>query len=267
VTIHDVLFLDFPDLFPYGYRIRNKILFSRSARRADYLLTVSEYSRKAISEHLNVKKEKIHIIPNGIADEFFELKKSLPDVKGQYMLDKYILYVSRIEPRKNHFLLLKAFTELNLWKEGYKLVCIGKEYIRSTLFFNYLDSLPEEIRKFVTIIERSQGDELISFYRNCRLFVYPSLAEGFGIPPLEAVASNVPVLCADTTAMSEYRFLGDRQFDPRSLDELKEKILKSLNSGQRDFRSEIEFVKVKYSWRNSAAQFKDLILKDKNCDS
>ena len=229
LTIHDVLFLDFPDLFPPGYRFRNKILFRRSARKADFLLTVSEYSRQRISEHFNIGINKIHVVPNGIADEYFDYSRELPDVKVKYGLDRYILFVSRIEPRKNHILLLKAFTELELWKAGYKLLFIGSRALHSELFENYLDGLPEQIRKSVILIDNSYGNELISFYRNCSLSVYPSLAEGFGIPPLEAAASKVPVLCANTTAMRDFKFLRDGLFNPESVSELKEKIVMSLN--------------------------------------
>ncbi len=262
VTIHDVIFLDFPSLFPSSYRYRNKLLFSLSARRADYLLTVSEYSKHRISKHFRINHENIYSLPNGIADDYFDSARILPDVKKLFNIDRYILYVSRIEPRKNHILLVKAFEELNLWRDGYKLVLIGSKALKSNLFDNYLKELPSEIRKSVLLINGSYGDELKSFYRNCSLFVYPSLAEGFGIPPLEAVASNVPVLCSDTTAMSDFRFLKERLFDPYSLSELKEKIILNINTNKRDFGNDVEFVKTRYSWKNSASLFEAIILKD-----
>jgi len=262
LTIHDILFMDFPDLFPYSYRKVNKFLFRRSARRASYLLTVSDYSKNKIAEHFRINKDDIHVITNGVNADYFDPVGELPDVKSKFNLDKYILYVSRIEPRKNHLLLLKAFAEAGLWKDGMKLVFIGSKTLRAPLFDSYLHNLPEEIRNCVIIINESYGNELKSFYRNCSLFVYPSLAEGFGIPPLEALASGVPVLCSDSTAMSDFSFLNERQFSPYSVEELKEKIIKSLKSETSYVIDAKEIIRKNYSWRNSAARFSDIIFHD-----
>ncbi len=262
LTIHDVLFLDFPDLFPPGYRFKNKVLFNKSARRADYLLTVSEYSRQRISTHFGIKAGNIHVISNGISSQYFNYDRKLPDIKAKYNVDKYLLYVSRIEPRKNHVLLLKAFIELELWKKDYKLVLIGHKALNSPLFESSLTQLNDTIRKYIILVDESYGDELKSFYRNCALFIYPSLAEGFGIPPLEAVASKVPVLCSNTTAMGDFSFLGDNLFNPQLINELKEKILLSLNDGKRDFSSDSEYVRSKYNWNNSASEFVKIFLRN-----
>jgi glycosyltransferase involved in cell wall biosynthesis len=263
LTLHDILFMDFPEFFPYGYRVINKILFRQSAKHADFKLTVSDYSKQKISEHFKIKMEQIHVIPNGVADDYFKYDIVLPDIRQKYDLDKYLLYVSRFEPRKNHVLLLRAFDELKLWKSGYKLVFIGSRALDTPLFDACLKALPDEARRSVLIIAKSYGNELKSFYRNCSLFVYPSLAEGFGIPPLEAVASKVPVLCSGSTAMSDFSFLGNGLFNPQDISELKEKIILKLNSDKNDLNSNAEFIKRKYNWKNSAALFSDLIINSK----
>jgi glycosyltransferase involved in cell wall biosynthesis len=262
LTIHDVLFLDFPDQFPPVYRVINKLLFKWSARRADYILTVSDYERQSIAGHFRISPEDIHVIQNGVAEDFFEPVGELPDIIKRFNLEKYLLYVSRIEPRKNHVLLLKAFVELNLWKEGYNLVFIGSVTLKAPLLDNYLKDLSPEIKATVRFIDGSYGNELKSFYRNCRLFIYPSLAEGFGIPPLEAIASGVPVLCSNTTSMSDFSFLKDRLFDPGSIGDLKEKIMKYLDDEENDFHEDIEYVRKNYSWKNSAKAFGNIIFKD-----
>lgn len=261
LTIHDVLFLDYPELFPTIYRIRNKFLFRYSAKRADFLLTVSEYSRRRISEHFSIKEKNIHLIPNGVADDFFRPPESEYDIKSAFGIDKYLLYVSRIEPRKNHLLLVKAFVGLELWKDGYTLVFIGSKALPCLEFDDYMQKLPDEIRAKILIIDGAYGEKLKTFYRNCSLFVYPSLAEGFGIPPLEAIASGVPVLCSDSTAMSEFRFLKNRLFDPDSVDELKEKIMKYVNAGKSDLKEDIEYVRKHYNWKISAQKFGNIIFK------
>jgi glycosyltransferase involved in cell wall biosynthesis len=261
LTIHDILFLDFPEFFPLGYRFRNNILFRHSAKRADFLLTVSDYSNRRISEHFKINNRNILVIPNGVAEEYFDYDRKLPDVREKYKLDRYILCVSRIEPRKNHAILVRAFSELDLWKDGYKLVLIGSKSLDYTLLDSFLDEMNPTIRSFVVIINGSYGDELISFYRNCSLFVYPSLAEGFGIPPLEAAASKVPVLCSNTTSMSDFSFLRDGLFNPESLSELKGKIMMAIEGRMENDGLNVQFIKEKYSWKKSAALFKDTILK------
>lgn len=261
LTIHDVLFLDFPEQFPSGYRIINKILFKWSARRSDYILTVSDYARQSIARHFRMSPEDIHVIQNGVTADFFEPVGELPDIKKRFNLDKYLLYVSRIEPRKNHILLLKAFVELNLWKEGYCLVFIGSVTLKAPLLDSYLKDLSPEIRETVRFIDGSFGNELKSFYRNCRLFIYPSLAEGFGIPPLEAIASGVPVLCSNTTSMSDFSFLKDSFFNPESIDDIKEKIVQKLHEEKCIQDSVINFVRQNFSWERPANDFAGLILK------
>lgn len=259
LTIHDILFMDFPRLFPFGYRIRNKILFKHSAKRADIILTVSMYSKERISKHFKIDMNKIHVIPNGVADDFFETDGSLPNIKKKYNLNKYILYVSRFEPRKNHLLLLRAFFELELWKNGYKLVLVGSRTLKTPLFDAYMESQSGKVRKSVLIIKKANRNELKSLYRNCQLFVYPSLAEGFGIPPLEAAASAVPVLCSSSTAMKDFKFLGDNLFNPEDIEELKEKIKMILTRNKNEFNVYTETVKLNYNWESSAALFSDVI--------
>lgn len=261
LTIHDVLFLDFPELFPVSYRFRNKLLFKRSALRADYLLTVSEYSRSRISEHFKINKSKIHVIPNGVSNDFFEILNNDQGIRSRYNLTRYILYVSRIEPRKNQILLLKAFTELRLWEKGYKLVFLGARALPYEDLDDTLSRLQDEIKDNVLFIPGAYGAELRSLYQNCSLFVYPSLAEGFGIPPLEAVASGVPVLCSERTAMCDFSFLGDKLFDPDSSEELKTKMLESLSTGKIQQDKEIEHVRVYYNWKNSAERFASVIFR------
>jgi glycosyltransferase involved in cell wall biosynthesis len=261
ITIHDVLFLDFPELFSPGYRLKNNFLFRRSAHRADFILTVSEYARNGISQHFNIAKELIHVVPNGVSNDYFDYSdgNGLPDIKGKYNLDKYILYVSRIEPRKNHIGLVKAFMDLRLWEEDYSLVFNGNLSIKTPDLTNYINDLPQDLRKYIVHIKSSHGSELMSFYRNCRLFVYPSLAEGFGIPPLEAAALEVPVLCSNATALGEFTFFRERLFNPSSHEEFKAKIHFALTRNDPDLPLIRDFVRVNYGWNKPAEILTEII--------
>lgn len=107
-----------------------------SAKRADLLLTVSEYSRKEIKRHFKITEDRIYVTSNCVS--IVNDKVGLTDVKAKYGLDRYILTVSRIEPRKNHQMLLKAFLELQLYKLGYKLVIVGAMDLKIKYLTHYI---------------------------------------------------------------------------------------------------------------------------------
>lgn len=256
VTIHDLLFLEFPQYFPQGYRHVNNFLFKRSAKRAEHVLTVSEFSKQALIKYFDIKPEKIVLTANGILDFFWESNNGKDDVDNPEGLNQFILNVSRIEPRKNQAGLLKSFLDLHLWKQGIQLVFVGGKGIYTPEFTRHYHSLDSKIKKMIFILDDIPLRKLKWLYQNCLLFVYPSFAEGFGIPPLEALACGANVICSNATAMSEYLFLGDRLFDPNQAGEMPEKIdyfIKNPSEGNL-IRTQ-KYIKDHYSWNTSAEQF------------
>lgn len=248
VTCHDLLFIDEPQFFPLLFRINKEFFFKRSAKRADILLTVSAYSKDALNRHFGISPDKIHITPNAVLPlENYSPKNENTFISG---LGKYILTVSRIEPRKNHLNLLKAYVELKLYDKGYKLVMIGSLDLKYKGFTSYLQALPSNIRENI-IIKSVPFEQLVELYKNTSLFVFPSYAEGFGIPPLEAIEYGSPLLCSNTTAMKEFPFHEECFFNPNDVEQLKKKILKFL-----DNKAHISYNKnaiaEKYQWRFSA---------------
>lgn len=227
VTVHDLLFLDYPQYFSLGYRLKNGFLFKRSAKRADILLTVSDYSRKAIERLFDIPASEIYVTPNAVLPADADIPR--PDVKKKFGLDKYIMTVSRIEPRKNHLALLKAFVELQLAEKGYKLMMVGVPDLTYKEFTAYYDSLTQATKNAV-IMKSASFPELVELYRQADLFVFPSYAEGFGIPPLEAIEYGCPVLCSNATAMEEFGLPDAWTFDPNNEEEMKIKILYLLNN-------------------------------------
>ena len=247
VTIHDLLFLDMPEFFPLLYRLRNKIFFYRSAKRADLLLTVSSFSKNEIIHHFNIAAEKIHITPNSVLP--IEESVVLPDVKSKWGLGHYILTVGRYEPRKNIVRLMQAFAELELHKKGYKLVMIGSPDLDYKEFYDFLDKADETLKTAI-ITDKASFFELVALYKKADLFVFPSLGEGFGIPPLEAVVYGCPLLCSKATAMLEFNLPDELLFLPTDINELKYKMQKILFGPSINIDRNV--IMKKFSWQYSA---------------
>jgi glycosyltransferase involved in cell wall biosynthesis len=264
VTLHDILFNDFPKEFSPAYRKKRNFLFKRSLKNADIKTTVSDYSRKRIHEHYKIPDKKIHIIPNAASlPVVAKVSKSeaVSLLKEKYGIENFILYVSRIEPRKNHLLLLNTFIELELYKQGIQLVFIGKRSIACKALEQRIASLTKKQQAFFYFIEEVETEELQLFYGACRLFVYPSKAEGFGIPPLEAAINKAPVLCSNVTSMSEFDFFQPNDFDPADTIVFKQKlkVLIDLPPSYQDLEDISIAVNKKYSWKKSAATFYSLL--------
>ena len=229
ITLHDILFKDYPKMFPLRYRIVKGILFKLSALRSDMLLTVSQYSKDRIAYHYGIPKDKIFVTPNAVSDDFFNIDAK---VAHQFIqnkgIEKYLLYVSRIEPRKNQVILLQAFHELELYKQGYDLVFIGRRTLPTPEFDHLLYSLNETELKHIHIFNQVDYEELRFWYKAASLFVYPALAEGFGIPPIEAGAAEIPCICSNKTAMSDFSFFENNLIDISDLECFKETIISNL---------------------------------------
>lgn len=259
VTIHDLLFLDYPQYFPLGYRLKNKWLFNRSSKRADLLLTVSDYSKREITKHFGIVDNKIHITYNSVlpASGIGNI-----DVRTIYGLRKYILTVGRIEPRKNYFSLLKAYINLGLYEKGYDLVIVGVRDLSYKLFENYYKNLSDLQKKSIFLMS-VPFSHLVELYRHCSLFVFPSFAEGFGIPPLEAIEYGCPLLCSNATAMGEFPLDDNIMFNPGNQKEFEQKLLSELSS-PTDMTVMRERIRDKYDWQSIANHFYQLLTEIKD---
>lgn len=247
VTIHDLLFLDQPEYFPLSYRIKNGLFFRRSALRADLLLTVSAFSKDEIVRHFNISSENIHITPNSVLP--IDGSITLPDVKSKWNLERFILTVGRYEPRKNLVMLMRAFSELGLHENGYKLVMIGSPDIKNKEFNIFLDNADETLKEAI-ITDKASFPELVALYKQADLFVFPSLGEGFGIPPLEAIIYGCPLICSNATAMSEFGLPEEIMFNPTDVEDLKAKMMKSLF--ETKVNADRDTILQKFNWQYSA---------------
>lgn len=264
VTTHDVLFDEYPQEFPLLYRRLKHWLYKRAAHKADVLTTVSEYSKHSIQQHLQVGKEKISVLPHGVNPRYFEPYDKQEEqgyIRKKYGPGNFILYISRLEPRKNHETLLRAFLELNLYQHGYSLVFIGSHTMDTPALNRQLEGLPAEVRKAVYFFDNIPQSDLYSFYRAADAFVYPSKAEGFGMPPLEAAAARLPVICSNSTALADFDFFGKNHIDPADFATLKKRL--SAFTTEPLHGSLVEKIALqvqqRYCWQRTAEGFYKLL--------
>jgi glycosyltransferase involved in cell wall biosynthesis len=265
VTLHDVLFNDFRQDFSFIYRISRSLLFGSAIKRAHIKTTVSAYSKQRICSYYNIPETELNIIQNGASNtlmQFQSLKRDAMEiVEDKFGIKNFILYTSRVEPRKNQLLLLKKYLKLELYKQNISLVFIGEESIYTSALTKLVNGLSNEQKQMFHWIKQVGQADLAAFYRACRLFVYPSKAEGFGIPPLEAATCGAPVLCSSATAMHDFTFFEPHRFDPADEADFEQKLSKMIATApSQAFTDEIAAqVNLQYNWQTSSTQFYNLL--------
>jgi glycosyltransferase involved in cell wall biosynthesis len=228
LTIHDILYESHPEFFPELHRRLLKLLVPLSARKASRIMADSEYTKGEIIKYYNIPEEKIKVVHLGVSDK-------LSPVIGRDLIDaalqrygisrKYILFVGRIEPRKNISGLLRALDYIK--KKGEKDLCLVIVGNQDTLFKE--KELFKNIKKMgldsdVVFTGGVSEKDLALLYNGAEALVYPSFAEGFGLPVLEAMACGTPVITSNTTSLSEIAGDAALLVDPHSFEEIGEGI-------------------------------------------
>jgi glycosyltransferase involved in cell wall biosynthesis len=206
VTIHDCIHLMFPQYLPnrlsHAYA---RLSIALAARRANRVLTVSESSKRDILRFVDVPPEKINVIYNSY-DERFGVEPKEEDtvrVRERYQLhDPFVLYAGNVKPHKNLERLIEAFHLVrNRGLDRLKLVLIGDEISKYTALRRAVHR--HQLHQYVRFLGYLPGETLAVMYRLAGVFVFPSLYEGFGLPPLEAMASGTPVVTSNVSSLPE----------------------------------------------------------------
>jgi len=206
VTIHDCIHLMFPQYLPnkaaYAYA---RVSMWAAVKRSNCILTVSEASKRDILHFFNVAPEKIVVVYNAIDDHFWLTppEEEVARVRERYQLDhQFVLYVGNIKPHKNLVRLIEAFDELRRsGPEELKLLIIGDEISKLPSLRRAVHR--HKLHKHVRFLGYVSDGTLRILYRLASLFVFPSLYEGFGLPPLEAMASGTPVVTSNQSSLPE----------------------------------------------------------------
>jgi glycosyltransferase involved in cell wall biosynthesis len=264
VTIHDTIHLMFPQYLPgrlaYGYA-RTSLWIA--TRRSNRILTVSETSKSDILRRFRVPADKVTVIYNAIDERLSQEppEEAFERVRIRYQLrDPFALYVGNIKPHKNLERLIDAFDRLRR-QPGYdslKLVIIGDEISRYQGLRRAVHHY--KLHKHVRFFGFVPVDTLSVLYRLASVFVFPSLYEGFGLPPLEAMASGTPVVTSNVSSLPEV--VGDAAilvdpYDPDSIADGMKQVL-----AEADLRAELVkrgLAEVReYSWESSVARTREV---------
>jgi glycosyltransferase involved in cell wall biosynthesis len=203
-TLHDTAYLLFPQYHLLQNRLYLTLMMPRFLARADAVITVSENTRRDALRFYRLDPAKVHVIPEGVEPRFQPENNPhhRAEIKKRYGLpDRFILCVSTIEPRKNLPLLLEAYTALRSRCPDVGLVIAGGKGWLYESFFEHLRSLGLENQ--ITLTGYVPEADLPGLINCAEVFAYPSKFEGFGLPPLEAMACGVPVVCSNASSLPE----------------------------------------------------------------
>lgn len=256
LTIHDLSHLLHPETHENRSVQRARRRLPTMVRTADAIITPTDSVRRELCEQLNVAPEKIFAIPEAARDCFRPVE--FAETEGVRLRvgvgDEFLLAVGTIEPRKNLAVLVSAFEEVTRARpEGtLQLVIAGGSGWLSGPLFEAIEKSPARDRILLT--DYLHDGDLRALYSSCRAFIYPSIYEGFGLPPLEAMACGAPVIASRIASLEETTGGAAVLFDPKSVGELTQNVLELLGheNGRRTLSTAGQRRAAEFSWENTA---------------
>lgn len=263
--VHDMAYKAYPETVYYKTRRWLQLTLKGSCRRADAIITVSEFSKQEIVKYLGVKPEKITVMPNGVDLELYHpnyTEEQVGSVKDHYKIQgDYFLYLGTLEPRKNIERVIEAYDCLlkeNAYKDIPKLVLAGGKGWLYDSIFETVHKL--KIENQVIFTGYVDAEEVPVLMKGAKAFLFPSLYEGFGMPPLEAMACGTTVITSNCSSLPEV--VGDAGIlvDPLSVDEIKAAMARVMSDEALCMelgKKGIERAQ-KYTWKHSVEILKQV---------
>jgi glycosyltransferase involved in cell wall biosynthesis len=256
-VIHDISWKHFPDAISKKFYLWYKFLIPKISKTSKFIFTVSNFSKKDISKGLNVDINKFEIVYNAISEKFKFLNISR---------EKIILSVASLQPYKNLEGLIKAFIFLKNKNKflDYKLVLVGG-YNKNVFAKTNLFELSKN-RDDIVFTGYLSDEKLVEYYNKASLFVFPSFFEGFGIPPLEAMASGCPCVVSNVASLPEV--CGDSAYyvNPYDIEDIArgiETVLSDEKLREDLIKKGFENIK-RFSWEESAKKIVQIMREIKN---
>lgn len=265
VTIHDTMFvrpismaIAKPTLKQRALDAYLKYIVPASAKTADAVITVSEYSKSDIMKRINIKPEKISVVTEGVEPKYKQTgeNKKTAAVKERFGITKpFILMTAASDLRKNFDRAVEAFNLFNNMTEyKYQLVItsLGPEELRTTKIAEKIKEL--NLDKYVSLTGYISDDEMIALYNSALFFLFPSIWEGFGLQVLEAFACGLPVVCSKTTSLGEVAGDAAMNIDPYSVEDITRAMTELEKSeAKRQQLREKGFKQLeRFSWKEAA---------------
>lgn len=230
VTLYDAMGWEHPEWLSMGNVAQLKHRLPKALKSGAHLVTSSHYSKRQIAERLNIADERITVIPLGLDPRF----SATPDPADADLLAKlrierpFVLTVGTLQPRKNVEAAIGALERLGSAAEDLKLVVAGARGWDDGALLARVSESPMSDQ--ILLLGRVSDDELLALYRGAECFLFPSLYEGFGFPPLEAMACGTPVISSGRTSLTEA--VGDAGIvvDPTNTEEIAEQLRSVLSS-------------------------------------
>lgn len=263
LLVHDLAFLHYPQFIPWYHRRYYQWFTPRFLRKAQTVVTVSDYTRQDIIDTYQLPAEKIHVVKGAARHNFGPISwQEKEQVKDGYADGReYFLFTGGIHPRKNLLNLLKAFSLFKKWQHSnMKLLVAGR------LAWQYDDVLTKlktyKYRNDVVLLDYVPEDQLAKLTAAAYALVYPSYFEGFGLPIIEAMQSEVPVITSDTSSMPETGGDAALYADPSDPDAIAKQMLNLYRD--ESLRARLitagKEQAARFSWDIAAAKLWEVIL-------
>lgn len=233
-TVHDLTFVYFPELVEAKNLAHLRRVVPRSLRQADLILTVSQAVKHEIIKDFNINPDKILALPIPVSDRFrnFDPHKTTAQLPDDLINQKYISFVGNFEPRKNLSTLVQAYLQLPTQiRQRYKLVIAGSQSWSNQQAQDLIDQANQSQPTIFQLTGLSD-EEIVNLLFHSSLHILPSLYEGFGMPIVEAMTVDTPVIAADIPVLHESSGEAALYFDPHSSQDLAKQITTVLSNRQ-----------------------------------